>query len=327
MFDEEIDGLGFQVKEWPWHCGRDKHLAELFQGRNLACDQPWPAATARWSAISCASCAAGSRSTNATATMSLGQIVSHALEASCRTMVKGDTEREVASQLSHRLLHRGAMPMLISVAGDSPPPGLSAAELHGRADPRKLHAAGGGPQIRLVRPGQPIDVFRPARRRSFAGSTMPRARSAPPTSPAPGPTPCRGRSCMGGRRIFQLIGFEHEWLLSPQGHVTGWASLEKQLTPQTEELLENHTALSWQVSVGAALSADTFVLSEEGPKLITPIENWPVKRIRIQGAEFLRPDLLVRNSARMSCEIGGSELWGQVANRCQPACGESATDC
>ena len=99
---------------------------------------------------------------------------------------------------------------------------------------------------------------------------------------------------MGGRRIFQLIGFEHEWLLCPQGHVTGWASLEKQLTPHTEELLENNSALSWQVSVGAAMSADTFLLSEEGPRLVTAMENWPVKRIRIQGAEFLRPDLLVR---------------------------------
>ena len=48
----------------------------------------------------------------------IGQIVSHALEASCRTMAKGDSEREVASQLSHRLLHRGAAPVLLSVAAD-----------------------------------------------------------------------------------------------------------------------------------------------------------------------------------------------------------------
>src|SRR5262249_12550282 len=48
----------------------------------------------------------------------LGAIVSHALEATCRTMARGDTEREVGGQLSHRLLHRGAQPVVIQVAAD-----------------------------------------------------------------------------------------------------------------------------------------------------------------------------------------------------------------
>ena len=117
IFDEEIDGLGFQVKEWPWHIGRDKHLAELFQGRNLACDQAFGTAKLVGDQLRKLRCRLTEYERNCY--MSLGQIVSHALEASCRTMVKGDTEREVASQLSHRLLHRGALPMLISVAADS----------------------------------------------------------------------------------------------------------------------------------------------------------------------------------------------------------------
>ncbi len=33
LFDEEIDALGFQLKEWPWHWGRDHLLADLCQGR------------------------------------------------------------------------------------------------------------------------------------------------------------------------------------------------------------------------------------------------------------------------------------------------------
>src|SRR5262245_21862878 len=37
LFDEEMDGLGFQLKEWPWHWGRAQLLADLCQGRNVAC--------------------------------------------------------------------------------------------------------------------------------------------------------------------------------------------------------------------------------------------------------------------------------------------------
>jgi hypothetical protein len=225
--------------------------------------------------------------------LSLGQIVSHALEASCRTMVKGDTEREVASQLSHRLLHRGAMPVLISVAADSRrrlyrQPSFTAAAVRENCTLLVVARKYGlcTQASRSMCFGQPEPQFRREHDAACKVSATYIASTWPDAVPR--------QILMGGRRVFQLIGFEHEWLLSPQGHITGWASMEKQLTPLSEELLENHTAISWQVSVGAALSADTFVLSEEGPKLVTPIENWPVKRIRIQGAEFLRPDLLVR---------------------------------
>ena len=37
------------------------------------------------------------------------------------------------------------------------------------------------------------------------------------------------------------------------------------------------------------------ILAEDGPRVITPTEFWPSKRIRVQGAEFYRPDLLIRS--------------------------------
>jgi hypothetical protein len=35
-------------------------------------------------------------------------------------------------------------------------------------------------------------------------------------------------------------------------------------------------------------------VTEAGPRLTTPTEVWPLKRIRVQGADFVRPDLLQR---------------------------------
>jgi hypothetical protein len=96
------------------------------------------------------------------------------------------------------------------------------------------------------------------------------------------------------RRVYQAADFEHEWLLAPQGHVTGRAPVELAITPQTEDVLQNHWAVTWTATVGAAASCDTFLITEEGPRPLTPVENWPLKRIRIQGADFLRPDVLVR---------------------------------
>jgi hypothetical protein len=66
------------------------------------------------------------------------------------------------------------------------------------------------------------------------------------------------------------------------------------LLPRTEELFQAGWAVTWRASAGGALSCDTFLIGEKGPELLTPPEVWPLKRIRIQGADFLRPDILQR---------------------------------
>src|SRR5438094_4777 len=39
LFDEEVNGLGFQVQEWPWQKGRKKFLHDFCAGKQLACDR------------------------------------------------------------------------------------------------------------------------------------------------------------------------------------------------------------------------------------------------------------------------------------------------
>src|SRR5262245_33967326 len=84
LFDEEIDGLGFQLKEWPWHRGRAQLLADLRQGRAVACDQPLP---------DCKHVAGHLHMLRRALTAyeqaclhALGRLVSHALEATCRNL-------------------------------------------------------------------------------------------------------------------------------------------------------------------------------------------------------------------------------------------------
>src|SRR5262245_11112206 len=116
IFDEEVDGLGFQLKEWPWYWGREQFLADLCQGKKLATDRPYG---------NCQVVAQKLRHMRLTLSVyeqacmrTLGQILSHALEATCRTMSQNQTERETAGQISHRLLHRGAQPVVLGVAAD-----------------------------------------------------------------------------------------------------------------------------------------------------------------------------------------------------------------
>ena len=70
--------------------------------------------------------------------------------------------------------------------------------------------------------------------------------------------------------------------------------MEQELFPNAEDLFQPGWAITWHPTVGAACLSDTFLIDEKGPRVVTPTENWPLKRIRVQGADFLRPDVLQR---------------------------------
>src|SRR5262249_8740220 len=105
LFDEELDGLGFQLKEWPWHWGREQLLNELFLSKRLACDRPFGGAKVVAAALQ--QLRRALTPYEQACLLALGEIIGHALEACCRTLVPGQSEREVAGQASHRLVHRG----------------------------------------------------------------------------------------------------------------------------------------------------------------------------------------------------------------------------
>jgi Xaa-Pro aminopeptidase len=291
LFDEEIDGLGFQLKEWPWHWGRDRLIADLMQNRRAVCDRAFG---------DCRVVADEVRRLRRTMTayeqaclLALGATLSHALEATCRNVAAGDTEREAAGQIAHRLIHRGVLPAHIGVAaegrsrlyrqfGFTSMPIRRYAVLTATARKYGLYAAAS----RAVSFGPADPEFQKEHNAvcrvsaSFLASTWPDAVPREVLTAA--------------RRIYLISGYEHEWLQAPQGWLTGRSPTELLLTPQTEDLFQPGWAVTWNANAGAASGCDTFLITNEGPAAATPPEGWPLKRIRIQGAEFVRPDVLER---------------------------------
>jgi Xaa-Pro dipeptidase len=291
LFDEEVDGLGFQLKEWPWHWGRQRLLADVCSIRKVACDRPLPNTTLVADPLRLLRRALTPY--EQACCHALGQLIGHALEATCRSINLHETEREVAGHLSHRLLHRGAQPIHVGVAADgrsrlyrrfgfTPATIERYAVLTATARKYGLYASAS----RAVCFGELPDDFRQDHNAVCRVSASYLASTWPDAVPR--------EILLAGRRIYLISGYEHEWLQAPQGHITGRAAVETALTPQTEELFRSCWAVVWEANAGAASSCDTFLVTEEGPKIVTPAEIWPLKRIRIQGAEFIRPDVLQR---------------------------------
>jgi Xaa-Pro dipeptidase len=299
LFDEEVDGLGFQLKEWPWHWGRDQFLADLCQNRKVACDCPLNGILSG-SGVSPVNVGEQMRLLRRHLTvyeqacqLALGQSVAHALEATCRTLSQGESEREIAGHLSHRLIHRGILPLQVGVAVDGRSRlyrrfGFTSATL-GHYAVLTVTARKYGMYVTASRSvcfGELPPEFRQDHNAVCRVSASYLASTWPDAVPR--------EILLAGRRIYLISGFEHEWQLAPQGHLTGRCPIEMSLTPQTEELFQAGWSVTWSASAGAANSCDTFLITDEGPRIVTPTEVWPLKRIRIQGAEFVRPDVLQR---------------------------------
>src|SRR5262245_9139295 len=116
LFDEELDRLGFQVKEWTWEGGRAELLMNITAGRRVAADRPFPNTPMANDRLRPLLRALSGY--EQAAYRELGRAVAHAVEATARNFERGQTEREIAGQLGHRLLHHGIESAALSVIAD-----------------------------------------------------------------------------------------------------------------------------------------------------------------------------------------------------------------
>lgn len=291
MFDEELDGLGFLLKEWPWQTRRDQVLTDLCRNRAVVADQALGAARIVADDLRTARLAL---STYEQACLrQLGKVIVHALEATGRSAAPGDTERELAGQMAHRLLRYGVTPITLSVTGD------------GRSRTYRRHGFTSLPVNRfavLSVTGRKYGLYAAASRSFHYGQVedglkaeqLAACRVMATYAASSWPDAVPRDILTAAQRVYKVNNFEHEWELSPQGYVTGRAPVEISLDPTTTEVLRPNYAIMWGPAVGSAVCQDTLLVTEAGPQTMTPTENWGTAAIKVAGAEFVCPYILER---------------------------------
>jgi Xaa-Pro aminopeptidase len=292
LFDEELDQLGFQLKEWSWLAGRSDLLFNMTLGRKVAADRPFPNVPM-----------INDRLRPLLRVLSpyeqalyrdLGAQVAHTVEATARTLLQGDSEAEIAGQVGHRLLRRGIEPTAISVTADGRGAKYRRAGFTPAAVARTcvLQATGqrGGlyaTAARTVSFGPPPDEFRrahdlAARVAAVYGSfTVPGARLAPLAEVA--------------AAVVAGSPWEFDARLSQPGYSAGRFAAEELRRAGADEPLSAGQAVVWQPRVGPAACADTALVTPDGPDVVTPLTDWPFKRVTARGVTSDVPDVLMRD--------------------------------
>lgn len=291
LFDEELDGLGFMLKEWHWAIGRAALLGELVANKRVASDRPFPGLPLVNERLRPE--LRPLMPTDRANYESLGGLVAHALEATARAIQLGDTEAEVAGQLANRAARRGVEPVTLSVVAEDRGTVFRRA---GFTDAPIRHAC--HLQLTGFRDGLSVTAGRtvffgpvdPARRTAF--DTAVRVSAVYRASSKPGQTVATAVDT--SVHLLRDGPFEHEWRLSQPGFGTGWFPADELRKAGVDEKFSAGQPLTWQARVGGAAVVDTVLVSDAGAVPITPPDGWPVRRVVLNGVPFDVPDALVR---------------------------------
>lgn len=292
LFDEELDGLGFQLKEWRWEVGRAELLYSISSGHRVASDRPFPnipqisdQLRPQLRVLS---------DFELPGYRELGRIVAHALEATARTLTPGQSEEEIAGQIGHRLLHHGVEPQALSVVADDRGlkfrrAGFTAAivqsvcTLQATAQLHGLYATAS----RTVAFGPVSEALRMAFDSGVRLSAVYRSLTRPEES--------LGTAKAAGQALLANTPFEYDWRFSQPGYGTGRFPAEELRRAGQDERIASGQALVWQARLGPAALVDTVLATPQGADAITPAVDWPIKRVTIRGQRHDIPDLLVRS--------------------------------
>jgi Xaa-Pro aminopeptidase len=289
IFEEEIAGLGFQLKESRWYEARERLVEDICHGRRVASDSGVRGTVHELEKL---------RRLRINLTdlereryRELGRAVSHAVEATCRNAKPGVTEHEVAAELSHRLLRHGITPVAVYVASDD------------RASQFRLPIHKGIPirnRVTIMATGNRFGLCASATRTVCFGA------------PDAGFLQRHGTCLMidaayiyfsqhgqlaaevlkKGLRIYEKTGFTHEWSLTPQGGVTGYQPCELTVVPDAVFQLRAGMALAWTPCVGDARSGDTVLIDENSFEFLTVPQQWPLIEVSVKGVNVDRPTFL-----------------------------------
>lgn len=296
IFEEELAGLGFQLKERPWYDDPSIVIAELGRNKRLGTDRVVCACSAFQLEDVCGPLAAERfplTRNERQRLRELGRALTLAIEATCRNFAPGETEADVAGHLAHRLLREGVVPVDLRVASEDRlaryrQPTFKAAAIHRRAIVSAVGRRHGlcASATRIVSFGKVDKDFHAAHNLAAMVDATCIFFSRP------------GETVQGAfrraKRIYEKFDHPDEWTLDYQGFLVGYHPRETLLKPESPLELRHGMPICWSPSVGPARSEDTVVVDKRGFEVVTDAQRWPKLEVMVKGFPIQRPSILER---------------------------------
>lgn len=289
LFERELFGLGFQVKQREWHESHPTLVTDLIRGRRVLSDCGYPGTTNAEQEIR--KLRMQLTELECTRLRRLSRVAVHAVEATGRTVEAGRTESEIAGEVAHRLMNRTVQPELLRVCAD------------GRSERFRHWTYGSDPVRKFAsiscvakRWGLCVAVSRTVSLEPVPKVLQDAHRKAM-LMHATGMFFSRNGAVVSDvwkkvQRIYEKFGLPNEWRLADQAHVTAFEAREFPITPHTDFELRAPMAVHWHPSVGPATLGDTVLVQPQEVEFLTHAREWPQLTVEIKGHPVQCPDIL-----------------------------------
>lgn len=94
-------------------------------------------------------------------------------------------------------------------------------------------------------------------------------------------------------RAYAAAGFENEERLHHQGGASGYRTRDWVAHPASEERVQVNQAFAWNPSVTGTKVEETCIALADGVEVLTTTADWPQIPLRVNDREYLSPDILV----------------------------------
>lgn len=297
LTQEELAGLGFDVREYKWFEDKiapDRKLAiirELAGGRSVGTDLayadlrlvdkavvdlrtpllPGEEARLRW----------------------LGRATAEAIAEVARAIRPGITERQMEAMTSDALLRRSIRPTVLLMGADE----RIANFRHAIPTDDKIRRYA-MINVCAERWGLVVATTRfvhfgpPPKQLAGRAAAVARVDAAFLAHTTPGAT--ADEILRAGAAAYEREGYPNEWELHHQGGAIGYNERDWLAVPGLEERVHAHQAFAWNPTLPGTKSEDTVLVTEKGLEVLTMLKGWPTISVEAEGKKYLRPGILIR---------------------------------
>jgi Xaa-Pro aminopeptidase len=98
-----------------------------------------------------------------------------------------------------------------------------------------------------------------------------------------------------GIEAYREKGFPEEWKFHHQGGSIGYTGRDYRTNLNTQDIIQEYQAFTWNPSLAGTKSEDTILASSKGLEMITRPMSYPTLSMMVDGTSFVRPDILEKD--------------------------------
>lgn len=95
---------------------------------------------------------------------------------------------------------------------------------------------------------------------------------------------------------YKEFGYEKDFHLHHQGGALGYLTRDYCTNFNTEEMVQNHQAYSWNPTISGVKVEDTYIIEGDEQNIVSYSGSWVYREVTVGGKTILRPDILIQNT-------------------------------